>query len=344
MNTPSRDVLVVIPCLNEESTIAPILDKVLADDPDERCLVVVSDGGSKDLTRSIVRHYAARYPDRVALVDNRKKIQSAATNLAARVFGAGKRWMVRLDAHAVYPKDYVWRLIDAAQAEGADSVVVPMRTEGRTCLQRGAAAAQNSRLGTGGSPHRHPGSSHWVDHGHHALFRLDRFCSVGGYDETFTHNEDAEYDYRLAREGGRIWLQGDLAITYFPRQTLKALYRQYFAYGAGRARTVHRHKTGLRLRQRLPLLVPPAVALAALSPVFPIAALPLAVWLATCLAFGAVAGLRRGRLCEMTAGLALIVMHFAWGAGFLTQTLLRREGPPTLEPILPPGASLKPEV
>ena len=340
----SGDVLIVIPCLNEERTIAPIIEQMLAEDPEGRCLIVVSDGGSTDLTHSIVRHYADAHPGRVALVNNRQRIQSAATNLAARSHGAGRKWLVRLDAHAVYPKNYVWGLIDAAERQGAASVVVPMHTEGHACLQRGVAAAQNSRLGTGGSPHRHPGVSKWVEHGHHALFRLDKFCEAGGYDETFTHNEDAEFDFRLSKVGGRIWLAGDLSITYFPRQTLRSLFQQYLAYGRGRARTVLRHKTGLRVRQALPLLVPPALVLALLGPLEPLAVLPAAIWLSTCLAFGAVAGLRRRSLCEASAGPALVVMHFAWAAGFLGQVFTPKGGLPQPEPILHPTASLTPEV
>ena len=40
---------------------------------------------------------------------------------------------------------------------------------------------------------------HWADHGHHALMRISAFRAVGGYDESFSHNEDAELDYRLGR-------------------------------------------------------------------------------------------------------------------------------------------------
>jgi succinoglycan biosynthesis protein ExoA len=44
----------------------------------------------------------------------------------------------------------------------------------------------------------------FVEHGRHALIRLDAFRAVGGYDATQSHNEDAEFDYRLTGNGGRI--------------------------------------------------------------------------------------------------------------------------------------------
>ena len=65
-----------------------------------------------------------------------------------------------------------------------DSVVVSMLTSGSGAVQKAVAAAQNSKLGTGGSKHRHLSAGEWVDHGHHALMRISAFTAVGGYDET----------------------------------------------------------------------------------------------------------------------------------------------------------------
>ena len=36
--------------------------------------------------------------------------------------------------------------------------------------------------------------------------RIAAFRAVGGYDESFSHNEDAELDYRLRQAGYRIWM------------------------------------------------------------------------------------------------------------------------------------------
>ncbi len=54
----THQVTVVIPALNEEHTIAPLLDALLGGTrpPDE---IVVSDGGSTDSTRDIVGRYAS---------------------------------------------------------------------------------------------------------------------------------------------------------------------------------------------------------------------------------------------------------------------------------------------
>ena len=282
MNAPDRKPLIVIPCLNEQAFIGQLLHQLLADPGLDDPLIVVVDGGSQDGTRAIVEGIAAGDP-RVRLLPNPRRIQSAGVNLAARRFGRGRTWLVRIDAHAGYPDAYVSRLIDEAVTTGAASVVVAMETQGDSGFQRAAAVAQTSRLGTGGSAHRIAGASGWVEHGHHALFRLEAFLGCGGYDESFSHNEDAELDVRLIMAGRRIWLTDQVGMTYVPRGTPQALWRQYMNYGRGRARTVLKHRTRLRLRQALPLVVAPAALAALAAPLWWPAALPALVWAMTCL-------------------------------------------------------------
>ena len=101
----------------------------------------------------IVETFAAANP-RVALLANDKRIQSAAINLAIAEFGDDFDCFIRIDAHGDYPDFYCDRLLEEAAATGADSVVVSMDTRGVGIFQKATAAAQNSKLGNGGSPHR----------------------------------------------------------------------------------------------------------------------------------------------------------------------------------------------
>src|ERR1700751_1610937 len=134
--------LLAVPCLNEAANLPALLDDLLADLADEDALVVVADGGSTDGSREFVRAYAARDP-RVRLMSNPARYQSAGVNRAARLYAAGRRWLVRIDAHADYPRGFVRRLIEDAERTGADSVVVRLVTTGRGLFQRAAAAAMN---------------------------------------------------------------------------------------------------------------------------------------------------------------------------------------------------------
>ncbi len=144
-------------------------------------------------------------------------------NIAAREADPRAKYLLRADCHADYPEGFAERSIAALRERGAASVVVTMHSQGNGCMQKAIAAASNSRLGNGGSAHRRSGISGYVDHGHHAAFDRETYLALGGYDESFRHNEDAEYDQRVIRSGKRIYLLGDLAIRYFPRAGLGSL-------------------------------------------------------------------------------------------------------------------------
>jgi succinoglycan biosynthesis protein ExoA len=310
--------LVVIPTLNEARVIEAVVERILQDEKLVDPLIVVADGGSTDETRDIVREITRRDP-RVRLIDNPGRLQSAGLNLAAAAIAGDRPWLVRVDAHADYPKNYASTLIEEAMRTGATSVVVSMDTIGETGFQKAVAAAQNSVLGTGGSAHRLASEGQWVEHGHHALFDLAAYEAVGGYDESFSHNEDAELDLRLAQQGGRIWLTDKLRIGYHPRRTAGALWKQYFSYGKGRARTVLKHHTALRVRQALPLAVAPAVAGLMLAPLWWAFAIPALMWATAALAYGATLAARKGDATILMSGPAAMIMHFGWSAGFWAQ-------------------------
>jgi succinoglycan biosynthesis protein ExoA len=278
--------------------------------------LVIADGGSTDGTREIAHRLAAEDP-RVVFLENLKRIQSAAVNLAVQRYGGAFEFLIRIDAHADYPPRYCERLLAEQAATGADSVVVSMIAKGEGAFQRAAAAAQNSVLGNGGSAHRRLGEGRFTDHGHHALMRISAYAQAGAYDETFTHNEDAELDYRLRALGFRIWLSGMPPVIYFPRSRPAALLRQYFNYGKGRARTLFKHKVRPKLRQSVPLAVAPALGLALLAPVHPVFALPAAAWAGLCTAYGIWIGIRQKEVSAMLSGFAAMLMHLGWSAGFL---------------------------
>src|SRR4029077_5095068 len=197
------DVLIVIPSLNEEGHIESVIASLQADRRCREALIVVSDGGSSDQTVSIIERIATTDPRVRVLTTVMRLSTGASVNRAVECFGHGRTWLVRVDAHAGYPKDYASRLVAKAIETGASSVVAPMFTRGRTCFQRAAAAAQNSLLGTGGSPHRLLNRGGWVEHGHHAICDLGWFRKVGGYNDTLS--EDPEFDERLIKSGAKIW-------------------------------------------------------------------------------------------------------------------------------------------
>ncbi len=318
-------VLAIIPALNEELHIETCIRSLMAGDSRLASVrLIVADGGSQDGTVEIVNRLMQEFPN-LRLVNNPKRLQSAAMNLAVAAHETDDiRFVVRCDAHSIYPENFILRIAEALLSSHASSVVVPMDAVGKTCFEKANAWIVDTPLGSGGSSHRGGRKSGYVDHGHHAGFDIWMYRKVGGYDETFSHNEDAEYDERVVAAGGRIFLDADIRIQYVPRGSMSSLARQYFNYGKGRARTVHKHGKSLKLRQALPIFALLAnVAGVLLAPVFwPVLILPLSYFGLLAAASVAVAIWKKSA-CGLYAGIASGIMHMSWAAGFLKQTAIR---------------------
>jgi succinoglycan biosynthesis protein ExoA len=321
-----KSLLIIIPTLNEAENILSVISSLISQSRaiGESTIVVV-DGGSTDDTQRVVEQLAELHP-LVKLLHNPRGIQSCGLNLAVDWYGKDRDLIVRCDAHSIYPPDFLPRLVASYTKNGAESVAVVMDSQGSTCIQRAIAWVSDSLIGSGGSAHRGRRRSGFVDHGHHAVISVQKFREVGGYDATFTHNEDAEFDYRLRAFGGKIYLDADIRVAYQPRSTLLGLWRQYFNYGVGRSRTMRRHPSSVRLRQI-------AVPFNFLGSLFASLAIPVTskfLWwpasylAAVCLASFMLA-LKKRSVCAIFAFPAAFIMHNAWAAGFFYGLLRVRE-------------------
>lgn len=310
-------VSIVMPALNEERHIAHAIQSIRPADDAFDFEILVVDGGSVDATSRIVTELAVADP-RIKIIQNPARTQATGVNLAARVADPRATVLLRADCHAEYPPDFVALCLKALKERDCASVVVPMLTVGSGCLQSAIAAAQNSRLGNGGSLHRLAGSSGYVEHGHHAAFNRAAFLSVGGYAEDMKANEDAELDRRMTLAGYRIWLCGDATMKYFPRASVSGLARQYFAYGWGRATTCLRHRMLPRARQMAPVAALIVTSMSLIGGFFdPRLLLVSLAYMGGCVLWGIAAAARARKACLALSGPMAILMHMSWGSGFL---------------------------
>jgi succinoglycan biosynthesis protein ExoO len=310
---------IVVPTLNEEHYIESCLASLIGQWPEGAYEILVLDGGSTDRTLPIVAAFHERH-GAVTLVHNPRRRQSAAMNLGAQAASPLATVLVRADAHAHYTQNFIRSCVLALLQTGATSVVVPMQTQAQpgATLQRAIAAAQSSRLGNGGSPHRAGSVSGFVEHGHHAAFDRGFFRSIGGYDESFTHNEDAELDVRAIGAGGSVWMCAKVSVVYYPRDRLHRLAQQYFRHGGGRARTLRKHRLRPKPRQLVPVVaLAGCTAGLVVAPFLPTVASLGLLYPLICLAWAMAQAIRRRDVYLITGGVALMTMHLSWALGFL---------------------------
>ncbi len=310
------DLIIAIPCYNEQDHVRRVVETFIEQTKDKNALLVILDGESQDKTAQIAQELSSEYQN-VVYLNNPKRLQSAAINLAVKEFGDKADYILRIDAHADYPDNFCHALLEEQKSQDAASVVVSMNTVAESGFQKAVAAAQNSKMGNGGSSHRlTTGEGKWVDHGHHALFTTKSFKEVGGYDESFSHNEDAEYDYRLQLAGYKIWLTGRTHLDYYPRRTVSSLFRQYYNFGKGRAQNILKHKIKPKPRQMIPAFILPITLLFVLGILHPVFTIPFIFWLLACLLYGVYLSVQVKNPVIALSGIAAIIMHFSWSCGF----------------------------
>jgi GT2 family glycosyltransferase len=146
--------------------------------------------------------------------------------------------------------------------------------------------------------------------------------AAGGYDETLLRNEDYEFNYRLRQNGGRLVFCPEISSVYRPRGSLRALGRQFFAYGRWKATVMRRHPRSIRARHLVP---PAAVAGGMVLATASVAGRGRRLAAASALAYvalilTAVVRTRPGRRdgSPVVFAFALPTMHASWGAGVLT--------------------------
>lgn len=315
-------VTIVVPCRNEERYIVECLDSILACDyPPDRLEVLVVDGMSDDGTRTVLAEYAARNP-LVRVLDNPRRITPVALNLAIRA--ARGEVIVRMDAHVVYPRNYVSRLVAALDEFGADNVGAVLRTlpANQTSMAKAIAIGMSHPFGVGTSYFRiGTDQPRWVDTIAFFCIRRATFDRVGMFDEELIRHQDGEFNARLIRSGGRILLIPDVVSYYYARATLRQVGRMFYQYGYFKPLVAKKLGRFMTVRQ----LIPPGFVLALVA-----TAVAALLWKPALLLFGLVAGsyaavvlgsalqtaLKQGPAVGSALAAVLPVIHVSYGAGF----------------------------
>ena len=65
-------------------------------------------------------------------------------------------------------------------------------------------------------------------------------------------NQDDELNLRLIRSGGKIWQSPAIRSWYYPRASLRALFKQYMQYGYWKVRVIQKHRLPASIRHLVP--------------------------------------------------------------------------------------------
>ncbi len=326
-------VSIIVPCYNEQATIRLLLEALYGQTfPRNQMEVVIADGLSTDHTLEEIATFQRSRPEFcVRVVENAKRNIPAGLNQAIRA--AEGEIIVRLDAHSMPRPDYVARCVEALnQGLGVNiGGVWEIQPGAPGWVARGIAAAASHPFGVGDAHYRFSERAQAVDTVPFGAFHTSLIQRIGPFDETLLTNEDYEFNTRVRRSGGRIWLDPAIRATYFARPNLKALAGQYWRYGYWKARMLRRYPMSLRWRQALPpVFILSLLILALLTPWFLLPRLVLAaeliLYTLALLAAGAqIAAREKDFALIFSVVLAIATMHLTWGSAFLWSLIFYRE-------------------
>lgn len=227
-----RQISVICPIYQEEKFIGEFLSSILKQDyPKSHLEVLLIDGMSTDATRNIIQEYIQHYPF-FRLLDNPQHTVPYALNRGIQE--AKGEVIIRLDAHCKYPNNYFSRLVEQLYALNADNVGAVLNTlpAKPTPVCTAIAIGSSSAFGVGSSMCR-IGTKEEIktDTVPFGCYRREVFDRIGYFDEDLIRNQDDEFNARLIKHGGVIWLLPDLIIDYTARDSFAKMRQMYFQYG-----------------------------------------------------------------------------------------------------------------
>ncbi|HET9327444.1 MAG TPA: glycosyltransferase family 2 protein [Candidatus Eisenbacteria bacterium] len=316
-------VTVIMPIRNEGAFIDRSLGAVVDQDfPRERLQILVADGRSTDDTRARIQDLARKHPEvTIEIVDNPGGIVPTGMNAALRK--ATGDIIVRVDGHTIVERDYIRRCLDALERTGAQCVGGRMDAVADAALGRAVALATSSPFGVGGARFHYSPREEEVDTVYMGAWPRELFQRMGGFDEEMVRNQDDELSYRIRERGGRIMLDPSIKSRYYPRTSLRTLWRQYFQYGYWKVRVMQKHPLQMKLRHFAPGALVATLAVTALASPFSAAARVALVtvaslYVAANLAASAWTARRADEGSAPWLPVVFAALHLSYGAGFLT--------------------------
>jgi succinoglycan biosynthesis protein ExoA len=297
-----KDVSFVMPVLNEQDYLAIAVESVLSQKTPGKAQLVLALGPSRDKTNQIAESLAKKYKNLI-LVEN--PTGSTATGLNLAIEKSSYETVIRVDAHSELSDNYAASAVKILNTTGAANVGGMMIAKGRTAFQRAVAFGYNSRFGLGGGSFHVGGNPGPADTVYLGCFRKSIITELGLYEAKWVRGQDWELNLRIRQAGHTVWFDPGLKVGYYPRESIKALGKQFYSTGVWRGSLTKQNPMESSFRY----WIPPLLVLASVLQV------PLWIYLfaVTLVSFG-VSKLDLSSKFWLLA--VLPTMHFCWGIGF----------------------------
>ena len=245
---------VIVPCRNEVENITECLDAIFNSELDEndQLEVILVDGLSDDGTVELLEAYQQQ-DRRLKLIQNKARVTPVAFNLG--VLAAKGEFVQIIGARQIISSDYL-KKAKATLNENEDIWCVGGAVENvyQTEESKIIGLAMGSTFGVGGGNFRILKESAYTDTVGTPMYKKEVFKNIGLFNESLLRNQDDEFNFRLTKSGGKIYLIADITIKYYVRASIKNLFRQYYQYGYWKVFVNKMHNTITTYRQLFPVV------------------------------------------------------------------------------------------
>lgn len=252
----TKKVSVIIPCYNEKSFIKQNVDALVSQTyAKENLEVFFVDGGSTDGTKEILAEITGKLPW-IKVLDNPNKTVPYALNMG--INASSGELIIRMDVHTHFPPEYIEKLADWMEYLDIDNVGGICYTDvlQKNKISEAIRIVMSDRFGVGNSTFRVGANKlSEVDTVPFGCYKREVFQKIGLFDVRLERNQDIEFNKRLKRAGGKIYLLPDVHCTYYARDTFRGLFTNRFMTGKWIIKTSIYTKSvrNLSLRHFIPL-------------------------------------------------------------------------------------------
>lgn len=224
-------ITIIIPSRNEEQYIETCIESIMNSSiSDDIIEIIVIDGDSTDKTSTLIKDLSAKFPI-IKLMQNPNRTVPYAMNIGIKESSGD--FILRMDAHTEYPSDYIQNCISTMNETDADCVggIVVTNQNGNSLSAKIVQMITTHWFGVGNSSFRLQPDPHYADTVPFGFFKKSIFNKIGLFDERLTRNQDYEFNQRIIKTGGKIWLDPKIKAHYKNQSTINGLLKQAFITG-----------------------------------------------------------------------------------------------------------------
>ena len=324
------EISIIIPIFNEKKHIDNCVNSIIeSTDNIEETELLLIDGGSTDGTLEKLKDFEKQYSF-IRVIHNEKRKTAPALNIG--INNSKGKYIVRLDAHGEFSKNYIKKLVSTLDEMPQEVVnvggVLETKPGSNTIIARSIAIALSSQAGVGNSDFRTKtiNKPQYVPTVAWGAYRREALEEVGLFDESVPSSEDLELSQKLITNGKKIMMIPGVTAVLFSRSTLSRLSRQMFDNGRCVTKENKSSISFYKLRHYVPLMFTSYILsllliIVFLFPLVPlilklIILLPLAIYTILIASQGLVSSIKqKNPLFFFSVPLAIFVTHFFYGLG-----------------------------